>query len=345
VVAAAAAALVVEHPWRGRAAAPSTDNGAPTGLATVARRTLASRTNVDATLTYAGSYRVVNHLQGTLTSLPDVGAVIRAGRVLYRVDGKPVVLLRGRVPAYRALSEGDSGADVRQLNASLVALGYATAEEIDPTSDDFGWHTRVALEKLQNALDVDETGTLELGAAVFLPGSLRVTSVDGTLGASAGPGAPVLHGTSTTRLVTVALDADKQAQIAAGDRVAITLPSGRTTPGVVSSVGTVATTSGQGADATSTVEVDIALARPAAAGRLDQAPVQVAVTTAEARDATVVPVTALLALAGGGYGVEVADGAARRIVPVDLGIADDADGLVQVTGELRPGQRVVVPAS
>jgi peptidoglycan hydrolase-like protein with peptidoglycan-binding domain len=256
------------------------------------------------------------------------------------------VLLRGRVPAYRALAEGDSGADVRQLNAALVALGYASADDVDPTSDDFGWRTRVALEKLQKALGVDQTGTLELGAAIFLPGAIRVTRVDGTLGGAAGPGGPVLEATSTTRLVTVALDAAKQAQIRAGERVAITLPDGRTTPGVVSRVGTVATTSGQGADASTTVDVEIALARPAASGRLDQAPVQVAITTAAVRDALVVPVTALLALAGGGYGVEVAGATgARRIVPVELGLADDADGLVQVTGDLRAGQRVVVPAA
>jgi hypothetical protein len=58
-------------------------------------------------------------------------------------------------------------------------------------------------------------------------------------------------------------------------------------------------------------------------------------------------VTALLALAGGGYAVEVVDrGGVHRLVPVSLGLFDDAQGLVQVTGKtLRPGQRVVVPAT
>jgi hypothetical protein len=32
-------------------------------------------------------------------------------------------------------------------------------------------------------------------------------------------------------------------------------------------------------------------------------------------------------------------------VPVAIGIVDNADGLVQVTGALTPGQRVVVAAS
>ncbi|MGH9183303.1 MAG: hypothetical protein ACRDZ9_05740 [Acidimicrobiales bacterium] len=60
-----------------------------------------------------------------------------------------------------------------------------------------------------------------------------------------------------------------------------------------------------------------------------------------------VPVTALLALAGGGYAVEVADpDGTRHLVPVDLGLFDDAEGLVQVTGSgLEAGQRVVVPST
>jgi multidrug efflux pump subunit AcrA (membrane-fusion protein) len=79
---------------------------------------------------------------------------------------------------------------------------------------------------------------------------------------------------------------------------------------------------------------------------LDQAPVTVNVTTATARGTLVVPVTALVAQSTGGYVVEVAGpGNARRWVPVTPGIFDDASGLVQVTGALTPGQRVVVAPS
>jgi multidrug efflux pump subunit AcrA (membrane-fusion protein) len=83
-----------------------------------------------------------------------------------------------------------------------------------------------------------------------------------------------------------------------------------------------------------------------AARRLDQAPVQVSITTARAKDVLVVPVTALVAQSGGRYAVEVADGEReRRLVPVKVGLFDDANGLVQVEGRgLRAGQRVVVPA-
>jgi hypothetical protein len=61
----------------------------------------------------------------------------------------------------------------------------------------------------------------------------------------------------------------------------------------------------------------------------------------------VVPINALLALAGGGYAVEVVGGdGLHQPVPVSPGLFDDAAGLVQVTGTgLAAGQRVVVPAS
>ena len=146
----------------------------------------------------------------------------------------------------------------------------------------------------------------------------------------------------------IALDVSQQSEVRVGDAVGITLPDGTTTPGVVSSVGTVAATSqSQAGGTTTTVPVQVTLTHPAAAGTLDQAPVTVYITTATARDVLAVPVTALLARSPGGYVVEVAGpGSTRRYVPVTAGpVFDDNAGLVQVSGALAPGQRVVVPPS
>jgi peptidoglycan hydrolase-like protein with peptidoglycan-binding domain len=319
-------------------------NGAATSLATVTRQSLSSRTSISGTLGYAGSYSVINQAQGTFTTVPHAGQVARQGQVLYRVDGKPVVLLYGPVPAYRALSAGRSGADVRQLNHALVALGYAARSQLDPSSRYFGAATAYALKKLQAHLGVTQTGTLALGQAVFLPGAARVTKVTATLGTTAGPGTPALAATSTARRVSIDLDAAQQAEVKAGDKVTINLPSGKTTPGRVSSVGKVATApSGSG---NPTVPVQVTPLHPAATGRMDQAPVHVSITTATVRNALAVPVNALLALASGGYAVEeVTPRGVHRLVPVRLGIFDDTAGLVQVTGPgLAAGQRVVVPA-
>ena len=212
------------------------DNADPTSLATVTRGDLSSQTQVDATLGYAGSYSVVNQAQGTVTSLPAVGQVVSQGQVLYEVNGQPVVLLYGSTPAYRSLSEGASatdvtGPDVQELNADLVALGYVTSAELSPTSDQFSWWTKVGVEKLQAALGVTQNGTLALGQAVFLPTAARVTAVSATLGAPAEPGQPVMSAASTTRQVSIALDAAQQSEVAVGDKVTITLPDNENTPG------------------------------------------------------------------------------------------------------------------
>jgi multidrug efflux pump subunit AcrA (membrane-fusion protein) len=232
---------------------------------------------------------------------------------------------------------------VRQLNRNLVALGYATSSELDPTSDYFGSETRYALERLQAHLGVSETGELALGEAVLLPAPVRITKVAATLGTSVPPDAVIMQTSATARRVVVDLDAAQQSSVKVGNRVTITLPNNSTTPGVVTSVGKVASSGGSSG---ATVPVYIALRNPRVTGSLDQAPVNVQITTAEVKQALVVPIDALLALAGGGYAVEaVGARGAHQLVPVTPGLFDDADELVQVSGSLTAGERVVVPAT
>jgi Putative peptidoglycan binding domain len=347
----------------------------PANTVRVEKRTLAAMVSLNGTLTYRAQsdgspYSVINQTQGIYTELPVLGEVISQGQVLYRVDDSPVVLLYGSTPAYRSLSAGATGADVAELNADLVALGYATSAQLTPASSYFGSATTAALEKLQSSLGVTQNGTLTLGQAVFEPTAVRVTNLSAELGGGTQTGQTVMQGSSTARQVQVALDASQQTAVAVGNKVTITLPNNQTTAGVVSSEGAVATcpsgsgpggsSSGSGAPATDTcssassgcsttptITVDVTPSDPAATGTWDQAPVQVTITTAIAPSALVVPVTALLAQSGGGYAVEVVDpGGTHQLVAVSLGLFDDADGLVQVTGSgLAAGQEVVVPAT
>ncbi len=326
VAAGAAAGVAGAFGTSGSPKAGAAGSSYHTLAAVVTRRSLSSQTQVDATLGYAGSYQVAGQGGGTVTWLPAAGRVIREGGVLYRVDnGMPVFLLYGRVPAWRALAEGLTGADVAQLNRDLVALGYATRVALGPRSgwDYFSAETSYALQRLQAHLGLPVAGTLPPGQAVFLPSTLRVTKVDASLGSAAS--GTVLTATSTRRVVTIDLDAAQQGEVRAGDHAAITLPDGSTTPGVVSSVGI------SDAEATS---------------HLDQAPVTVAITTGAVTNALVVPVDALLARPGGGYAVEVTGASGgHHLVPVSVGLFDDDAGLVQVSGPgLAPGQHVVVPA-
>jgi hypothetical protein len=304
----------------------------------------------------------------TFTWLPSVGQTIRPGQPIYQVSGSPVVLLYGNVPAYRDLSEGMTGADVTELNTDLVKLGYATAADLGPRSgwDYFSGETAYALELLQAHLGLTQTGTLPLGQAVFLPGAIQVTGLatGAVPGGAATSGATVLTGSSLTPVVTVDLDASLQTEVVDGDTVSVTLPDGSVTLGVISSISTASASSpsssssedntdnGSGdnsgnssnsGSSAATITVVVSLSDPKVAGSLNQAPVEVTITTGSVSNALIVPVDALLAQPGGSYAVEVTGPGGHHLVKVTPGLFDDAAGSVQVTGNLTPGQRVVVP--
>ncbi len=284
---------------------------------------------------------------GVLTGIADVGSIVEPGGALYTVDGSyPVVLLQGDLPAYRDLGPGvTDGVDVRQLEANLVALGFADATLIP--DEHWDGATTAAVEAWQASLGLPGTGRVPLGSVVFEPTALRITAHSATPGQPLQAGTPVLDATSPQRVVTVPLDPSLQTQVAIGDGVSVVLPDGSTTPGTVSDVGTVATVPGGSGDPsgngsqTPTIDVTVTLADPSAAGTLDQAPVTLDITTATAEDVLAVPVNALLELLEGGYAVQVEDAGQLRYVPVSLGLF--ADGWVEVNGPgLDAGQRVVV---
>ena len=343
----------------------------PANTAKVEKGKLSAMVSVDGTLTYSAQsdgspYSVINHAQGTYTKLPALGQVISQGQVLYRVNDSPVVLLYGSTPAYRTLSAGASGADVAELNADLVALGYATSAQLSPTSASFGSATTTAVEKLQAALGVTQNGTLTLGQAVFEPTAVRVTTMSAQLGGGTQTGQTVMQATSTTRIVQVALGASQQTKVAVGDTVTITLPNNKTTPGVVSSVGDgrhlpIELRFGQ-------VELQLRGAgnghllvgehhtdhhrgrhplRPGRHGHVGSGPGagryhhrQRAQRAGGASDRAAGPVRGWLRRRGRRRR------GTHHLVPVSLGLFDDAEGLVQVTGSgLAAGQKVVVPAT
>lgn len=353
LVALAAGAVAAADPFAGHSAQHDSnlDNSSPTSTRRVGRTSLVSQTQISGTLGYAGSWTVsvlpAHAEQGVYTMLPPPGRVVGRGQRLFAIDAKPTLLLYGATPAWRPFGAGMApGADVAELNANLHALGYSA-----PSGDTFTSATSAAISALQRAHGLPLTGALPLGAVAFEPGALRVTTVMPTIGSPAQPG-PVVTGTSTRPDVSVQLDVAQQSEVKVGDRVSVVLPDNNSTPGVVSAVGTVATVPSSeqqaaGGSSSPTIEVGVRLLHPGAAGHLDQAPVEVSITEQSARNVLAVPVNALVALAGGGYAVEeVAANATHHLVVVTVGLFDDAQGLVQVSGNgLAVGQRVVVPAS
>jgi peptidoglycan hydrolase-like protein with peptidoglycan-binding domain len=327
--------------------------GPPANTVNVDRGELSSMVSLDGTLTYrarsdGSPYSAINQARGTYTKLPDEGDKVDCGDVLYRVDDDPVVMLCGTVPAYRDLDIGDKGNDVRQLNRNLHELGYDADAGVDigPDDNDFTWRTEEALEKLQDDKGFGETGALDVGDAVFLPGSGRISKVTGELGGSARPGAAVAQATSDILEVQVDLEASQQGEVKKGDRAQITLPGNKSVKGKVDRLGKVARTAGRDDDpGDATIPAYISLDTPKKARGLDRAPVQVDITTKGVESALSVPVTALVGKSGGGFAVEVVrDGGRRELVAVKLGLFDTTDGRVEVEGELAEGDQVVVPS-
>jgi hypothetical protein len=321
----------------------ATAQAASGNTAVVEKGKLSAAVSQDGILTYrarrdGAPFSAVNQARGTYTALPEVGDKVRCGGVLYRVDDKPVLLLCGAVPAFRALHLGEAGQDVRHLNGNLHVRGAGEA---------FTTTTEKALETLQRRTGVPVSGSLALGDAVFLPEAVRIAKVTAGLGGPAQPGTPALEATSDTLHVQVNLDPSDQRQVKRGDRAQITLPGNTTVTGKVDGFGRVAAApAGQGSSAAdATIPTDISLDDPGKARGLDKAPVHVDIATAGVASALSVPVTALVGKSGGGFAVEVSrPGARRELVAVRVGLFDDAQGRVQVEGNLRAGDRVVVPS-
>ena len=319
---------------------------------------------------------------GTIyTWLPAPGAVIRQDQSVYSLSGKPVPLLYGPVAAYRAFYVGmSSGPDVRELTQDLRELGYG---EGLAQSSHYSSATAAAVERWQKALGLLATGEILLGEVVFEPGPIRVTSVTPTVGSPVGGGgAPgggtggggaVLTATDTTPVVTVSLAVTQEYLVKPGDTVSVTLPDGTTTVGGhVQSVGAVATCPGGGGTGTAngsssgsagqspcssngssgaggsnsspTVTVTISLDSTPPEAKQDQAPVNVNITSQRTDNVLAVPVNALLALQGGGFGVDVVSRGTSHLIGVTTGLYSDT--MVQVSAPgLAAGMRVEVPSS
>lgn len=311
-----------------------------TATTEVTRRDLARTQTFSGILGYADVRSVAAGGQGTITALAPEGAVRRRGEVLYRIDQRPVVLLYGELPAWRPLENGVEGRDVLQLERNLKALGY------DPGTVDreFDSETQEAVESWQEDLGVDETGGVQPGNIVFEPTRVRIASHVAEVGEPTQPGAEVLQISETRHVVTVELDVADQSLVAEGDEVTIELPDETQVYGTVADIGTVAeaqTDEQTGEETSSTVEMTITL-RGGRSTNLDQAPVDVSVVTDAKEGVLAVPVTALVALLGGGYAVEVPEGATTRLVEVEPGMY--ADGYVEIAAsDLAEGDTVVVP--
>lgn len=318
VLLAAGAFVVIDH-GRGTAASAAP----PPAVETVAvRKTDLSNTqSFTGTLGFGTPQPLKGAGAGVVTKLPAVGDIAARGKPLYSVDGKGVPVFFGDTPLFRKLDNPElTEPDVKVVTANLAALGYKVGSLAE------------ALKKWQKKLGLDETGTLDVGQVVVLPGPARVNSVTAQLGDPAA--SPLLTTTSTTKVITAAVDATDVAALKTGAVVSVVRPDGKEIPGKVTSVST--STDGQ-QQGPPKVAITVTPDDNAAVADLDSASVQIKVATETHPGVLAVPVGALVALREGGYAVQLPDGTLKA---VKTGMF--ARDLVEVSGaEIVEGLQVV----
>ncbi|MFI5864032.1 peptidoglycan-binding protein [Streptomyces sp. NPDC051546] len=347
VALAGTAAWGATRPWEDKGAVaeqPSADHG----TVVVEKGSLSSSIQVAGALGYDAPTPVVASGQGTLTALPAVGSVVKAGGKLYEVDGRPVVLMTGERPMWRDLGPGVAdGPDVKQLKSNLIKLGHAGGLGL-AVDEKFTEGTATAVKRWQKTLGVKETGTVAPGTVVMLPlAAVQVQKLGAQLGSALGAGSVMT--VSGTGLVAVVQPAENQlSQFKPDGRVVVNLAGGGSVEGRIRSLirggdgnGGDGGGSGAGGGGQQRTSVTIVLDSQDKAQSAGPSSVTVNVVGQTASDALIVPVTALLALDGGGYGVKVVDGATSRLVKVQLGLV--ADAKAQITGDVKSGDQVVIP--
>lgn len=273
---------------------------------------------------------------GTVTSLAvDPGGLVDVGTVLLTVDLRPVVVARGVVPSFRDLAEGDTGADVDQLQQMLrdLTLLEGGAPGV------FDGTTRRAVEAWQRSLALEPTGTVGAGDIAYLPEvPARVVVADGvTPGGTVSTGDVLVRGVASSPAVRAVVTSAQLAVVPTEGTVSVTVDDIVWT-GVVSE-----TRVEESGDVSLLVTAPDG--SPVCGQDCDSIPVHAtgeeSVVTATMvvvpeTSGPVVPQAAISTLAGGQTVVTTPDG--RRL---SVEILASADGQVVVSG-VEPGERVTL---
>lgn len=329
---------VLDRPTSSAAAGAGGATPGSTGTTTsrVTKGDLVETKTIAGTLGYGKPVGVPGGASGTITWLPEPGQVIHRDEPLYAVDERPVRAMHGTTPIWRTLHRGLRGADVRQLNENLAALGLDVAQD-----DVFGPRTLAAVRQWQRDRGLPVTGTVTADMIAFVDGDVRVAAVPGVLGQPAS--GDVLQVTSTRRVVTATVPQRDAEQVAVGTHVRVRVNGAG--PALAGEVVDASPAEGDDGPA----EVDITVAFDAGDRQLPAAAsAQVVAEGESARDVLSVPVAALVAHGSGKggsarYAVDVVrSGGRTERVRVDVGFV--ADGRAEVTGAVHEGDRVVVPS-
>ncbi len=294
-------------------------------------KTLSRKQEFNADLGFGKTRDLFAQGDGTLTWVPDIGVEIKPGEVVWEIDRQPVIYMPGDLPMYRDLYKGvKKGDDILQLEEFLIAEGFGPEGWL--ADDSFNSRTRAAVKAFQKERAMTEDGLL--GPAKIMVGHepLRVET-RANIGDLTSSG-PVLSVTDADAVVTLTSSSRQLSNFQRNPEVLIVLGDGTELPATLDKVKSTP------ADETGAFGYEIRYLVNAAISEAQ--PVKVKLVQVLAADALTVPVDALIALAEGGYAVEVKTGGGNALRGVD--VIDFDDTMVAITGDVVEGDEVVIPS-
>ena len=272
------------------------------------------------------------------------------------------ILLFGQIPAWREIKLGVTpGLDIKQLKHNLVMLGYGSESPINESSEIFTALTMQSIKNMQADLGLNSTGTLSLGDVVFLPGKsiVQYNSNFPSIGTVANPNAVVLSllpieeeslsnnalnssSYKSLQKVSTTIPVVNKELIEINSQVKIELPNEVEVYGSVSEIGKIAIVPQGNQSGDPYLEVSITINDDKSFPEWTGADVTVYVTREIASGVMAVPITSLVSLLRGGYGLEVVTDNATQLVPVEVGMY--SDGWVEISSEyIQTGVQVMNP--
>jgi len=272
------------------------------------------------------------------------------------------ILLFGQIPAWREIKLGITpGLDIKQLKHNLVMLGYGSESPINESSEIFTALTMQSIKNMQADLGLNSTGTLSLGDVVFLPGKsiVQYNSNFPSIGTVANPNTVVLSllpiekeslsnnalnssSYKSLQKVSTTIPVVNKELIEINSQVKIELPNEVEVYGSVSEIGKIAIVPQGNQSGDPYLEVSITINDDKSFPEWTGADVTVYVTREIASGVMAVPITSLVSLLRGGYGLEVVADNATQLVPVEIGMY--SDGWVEISSEyIQTGVQVMNP--
>lgn len=320
-------------------ASASTATASELSTVQVTRQTLTETAEATGTVGHGNSLELPIQSQGIVTWAPKQDDTLSAGDTAVRIDDRPVTIANGTTPLYRELrlvksSERDeagnrlghqTGEDVAQLQQFLIDQGFDDEGSLVVDAN-FGPSTKRAVQDWQKALGHATTGRVDRSQLIFADGDLFVDQAPAVGHVFSG-----LKVSAPSRTVTSTVTAAKRSFYLEGATVDLET-DGNHLVGTVTDV-----TRKTGQDGKTIYEIEISIDGELADGIET---VDITATRTVAADVLTVPVRALLALAEGGWAVEVPsqDGTELRRVELDQVV----DTIASITG-VDEGTEVVVP--